>query len=173
MKHPFTTLGVALVAAVILCSQALAVQIDYLGRINDGQPTDAASEVDYITTLMSVAPGGQVVIGTETYTRIGSVVDTSLYEPPSLVDAARFTTASVDATGFDFILAHYGIASLVWITDSEYGSFTPQPTYVKQPLQYTSLYKAAAAPSVPDGGTTMLLLGTGLFGLILVKRKKQ
>src|SRR5687767_3691057 len=124
MKKLLVHLALAIGFAGAIATPLSALSIgdaDYVGRINDGIPSNPADEVGYINTLIDLAPGAlPILIGTETYDRVGSPAGLVGLPDANLTGAVKDDTSPsnvVDVTGFEYILGKYDAAqagSYVW-----------------------------------------------------------
>lgn len=169
-------------AAVLMlfgtAANALALgDADYVGLINDGIPSSPAAEVGYINNLITLAPGtGDTVIGTETYNRISSTLVGPLpvAELAGAIKDESEGVVSLDATGFEYVLAKYDAAqagSLVWYMEGGFsGVVTPQATLNGLGLSHISAYNATTRVPEP---TSLTLLGGCLIALAFIGRRRR
>jgi hypothetical protein len=150
----------------------------YIGSINDGVPSSVSLEAGYINYLITLLPGATdttIPPSTgETYNREESTLSGPL---PTAVVAGAFkspdspTSTAIDVNGFTYILAKYNATkagSLVWLIYGA-GTTVDLPTsYNDQALGHYTLFNATP---VPDGGTTLILLGGALVGLGALRRR--
>ena len=187
MNSRFLVFIVAALAAVSASAATINLGIGdttYVGSVNDGIPSSPANEVIYINTLITRPAGsGDLLIGTETYNRMGSTLFAAL--PISdLTGALKFDSTNVgDATGFEYVLGKYDAAqagSLVWYLGgiANLDLVSLPLTYNGHGISHLSLYNATGTPppppppppSVPDGGSTVMLLGIALGAIALARR---
>jgi hypothetical protein len=161
-------------------AEALALTIGdayYVGSIDDGVPSSVSLEAGYINYLITLAAGAtdtRLPPSTgETYNREESILSGPL---PTAVVAGAFknenpTSTAIDVSGFTYILAKYNATkagSLVWLIYGA-GTTVDLPTsYNDQALGHYTLFNATP---VPDGGTTLILLGGALVGLGALRRR--
>jgi hypothetical protein len=150
----------------------------YIGRINDGIPANPADEVSYINTLITLAAGAnpiQIPAGTgETYDRLSSTLVTSF---PTAVTTGSFKSGdnpstTVNVSGFTYLLGKYDqdtAGSYVWYVGGLTGNQTLPATAEDRALSHYSLYNPGT--SVPDGGSTIALLGGALVLLAGISRR--
>ncbi len=175
IKH--TAVSLALVGLLVTASNASALAIgdaNYLGTVNDGIPSSPANEVGYINTLTTLAAGaGDILIGTETYNRVTSAL-AGPFPTAVLAGGGKLDTGNpvlaLPGT-FQYILGKYdaeAAGSLVWYFAEGTSSVTLPATFNSRGLSHISWFNAA--PSVPDGGVTAMLLGMALSGLAMLRR---
>jgi hypothetical protein len=186
MKKVLITAACALALAGLSASKANALTLTigdeyYLGSINDGIPPSETLEAGYINYLITLAPGAddtQLPPGTgEIYNREGSTISDPL--PTALApdafkdDSGNYT--SIDVTGYTYLLAKYDqetAGSLVWLV-SGLGTVDVVSQFNDRDLSHYTLFNAddEGDHGVPDGGTSMGLLGVGLLGLGYLRQR--
>jgi hypothetical protein len=163
-----------------LASQLSALTIGdayYIGRINDGIPP--SGEVNYINNLITLAAGTtETTIGTETYDRIDSTfAGTLLAAVPTNAFKDESGSNSVVVTGYSYILGKYdqdSAGSYVWYVGGLSGSQSIPSSINEKDLSHLSLYNVSGGSGqhpVPDGGSTVALLGGALMILAGVARR--
>jgi len=170
--------------AVCVCSMAGAAQIKalsvgdafYLGQIVNGAPASGPNEVSYINFLNDLAAGAtsiQIPAGTgEFYDRVSSTVAGPFPDATTTGGQNGLSpVASVNASGYQYILGKYGGNSLVWYNAAGFSSseVLPGAPPGSDALSHISLYNPTTT-QVPDGGTTLVLLGSVLACLGFVRR---
>lgn len=183
MKTSVTRIITAAVASLAITCAASAISLSpaslsYVGLINDGVPSNPADETGYInilTTLVkNTGPFSGGAYGTETYDRLGSTLD-GPFATAVVAGAVKddSTATSIDATGFAYVLGKYDqsqAGSLVWYVAGGFGGVVTLPdTFNGHALSHISLYNRSG--QVPEGGSTVLLLGLGFAILALVRRQ--
>ena len=187
MNKLFAFLGSAILA-VSANAVALQLEIDdpfYLGQIVDGIPANPNAEVGYINTLIPLPPGGPQTVGTEDYYR-SDLAGEGLAE---LTDADKAENGDpIDVTDYAYILGKYDAdlaGSYVWAIDGLTGMVqlpetVPGTDGNPKGISHTSRYagffipdEPEDPPTVPDGGTTLLLAGLGMVALGFFGRKRS
>lgn len=152
----------------------IAGQAVYLGEILPGIPPSLENQEIWLNALLGLGIGGSTTIGDETINR-------SLFACPSCAapafggfktDDLSATNNTIDLTGWDFVIAKYGGGqtagnSLVWWVNLS-GEHQVLGNYDGKDLSNVSRWKGT---SVPDGGTTLMLLGGALLGLETLRRR--
>lgn len=189
MKKLLLTLALISGLAYQAYAVPLAIAIgdaQYLGSINDGIPSNPANEATYINYLATLGAGAgntQIPVGTgEIYNREGSTLSGPF---PTAVTGGAIKEEDektpdfdniINATGFSYILGKYDAGqagSLVWYTGGGLGDVELPTTYMGKGLSHISLYNPRdPGTSVPDGGTTLALLGIGLLSMSYINRRK-
>jgi hypothetical protein len=171
-------------------AEAIALTIgdaQYVGNVIDGIPSSEVLEAGYINWLITLAPGvGPVQLpGTdpandEIYDRTNSPASLTGTFPQAILDGALKVEsrahADIDVTGFTYILAKYdaskpGAGAHVWLVSSLTVVNLPANSGQHTLGHYTLFNANGAFQPVPDGGTTLILLGGALIGLGALRRR--
>lgn len=162
----------------------------YVGRVEPGKPSSPSDEVVYINYLITLIAGtGPVPFEGQNYDRIDSdsppLLPSSL--PEAVLDGAykddEAPFPAFDATDFGYVLGKYDESSAgiyVWYNlNGDFDDGVSLPAEVNgKALSHQSAYFAPPdfppppPPPVPDAGTTLVLMGAGLFGLGLLGRRR-
>ena len=172
-------LGVALLTLVQSAS-AITLNIGdiySIGLVYKGTPANAASVMGYINNLTPLAANSSTVIGGDTYTRTANTF--SGLGQAFLTGYSDFGSAptSVDlGTGYEYLSAHYGnYGQYIWNVTGLTGIITIQnPAPAANGGGLSTVYTfngSGSSASVPDAGSTVLMLGVALSGLSLVSRR--
>jgi len=170
-----------------LVSQVSAIPLTFndvygLGTVVSGEPASPVNEIGYINTLIDQALGsGPTSIAGHLYTRtsndFGPLPDAM--DDNSVRDESGGSTG-IDVTGYQYLLGKYdgpNGGDFIWYVGDLSGEVdipqTSSPWRVNRPgngfgLSHWSLYNPT---SVPDGSTTLVLLGAALSSLWLVRQK--
>jgi hypothetical protein len=175
--------AIGVVAALGLATNAKALTLSigdsyYLGSIIDGVPSSDANEFSWVNQLITLAPGTSapsVNPAGETLNRSVNVFG-SLPAATSYLkdDVAPFDTWVVIA-GNLYLLGKYGAGTVgqqeshVWYVGGLVGESVTLPS-LNDRLSHSSMLSGQAT-SVPEGGTTLLLLGSALSLIGIVRRK--
>jgi hypothetical protein len=173
------TCGLALAFSASTASAALVVgDANYIGSIDDGVPSGAADEVNYVNSLLDKAAGSGdspcLYDADEVCNREGSTVNTAGFaDAVAPVVKEEPTDGTVDVTGYQYLLAKYGAgggeqSSFVWYVGNLSGN---QTIANLQALSHISLFNQGGT-TVPDGGATLGLLGLGMLGLGYLRRRQ-
>jgi hypothetical protein len=178
------TFGV--LAALPGTAQALTIgdNTNYLGSIGDPEPASPSDEEGYINILIAQAPGSPAItIGGHLYTRSNvSCGACPAAEFNSRVtntqgftfDANGNVVVDLGTGGFTYLLGKYdgpNGASAVWNVQGLTGIVTIPPTgFGNFGLSHWSLFGPGNGGGVPDGGTTVMLLGAALGALGMARR---
>lgn len=183
MKTSVTRTVIAVVAVLAIASLSNALTLttassSYVGHVKDGIPSNLTDEAGYINALITLGAGaGQTVIGSETYDRLGSSL-AGPFDPAVVAGAVKSDRtpaqgSSIDANGFEYVLGKYDgdkAGSLVWYVAGGFsGEVTLPALFGQYELSHISLFNAS--PRVPEGGSTITLLGLVLGILALVRRQ--
>lgn len=171
--------GLALVLGVLLgafSAKALPITLDtssaqYLGSVDPSTPANEASEVAYINKLIGMGVNSTVSFSGNEFVRSGNsfaALPTAALLPDWDKDETNPSNV-IDITGWTYLFAKYGngnaIGGLVWFV----GDLTGEVQVPSHKLSHWSVFNPKT--SVPDGGTTVMLLGAALLGLGALKRK--
>lgn len=169
--------GLALTVSASTASAALVVgDGNYIGSIDDGVPSGAGDEVNYVNSLLDQATGTTQLClydTDETCSRVGSTLNTAGFEDATAPTKEEPTDGTVDVTGWEYLLAKYGAGggaqiSYVWYVGGLSGN---QSIADLTALSHISLFNGGGT-SVPDGGATLGLLGLGMLGLGYLRRRQ-
>jgi VPDSG-CTERM motif len=145
-----------------------------LGLISPNHPADPYSSAGYTDTLLGQPLGsGPTTIGPNQYTRttndpLGGVYPTAVFS----VDLGVSTSIDL-GTGYQYLLAKYdgpNFGSEVWYVGNLSGTISIPAFGSDEQYGLSHVYLYNPNGAVPDGGTTLLLLGTALSGLGLLRR---
>ena len=156
-----------------------------VGAVNPGAPADDASEVQYITAMIGLALGGHTTVsptpGTTDDIYRSQNTFGSLPTPTITGDKLGTSTSITLTAGFTYLAAKYdgpNGGTEVWdLASFKAGDVItiPQNAFGNANNQYglsgTTLLSPTGTPSVPDGGLTLVMLGSALTGLGLLRKK--
>jgi hypothetical protein len=161
-----TKLAVA-ITAVSFMSVAQALSINsagVVGTIDPGTPSSPAAEIDYVNQLLSMGANSTVSFGGNTY-------QTGANDFNGVVSAPVHSDESGNATGsgaYTWVLAKYGNTD--WVFNiAALGGDVPADMGKGGGLSHWAGF--GGSTTVPDGGATVALLGVGLVGLGMMRRK--
>jgi hypothetical protein len=189
MKKTLLTIALGLAMALpAVNAQAATLAIDdayYIGSVDPGSPAELDMEAYFINFLLGMAtpstdsddPAGapaQVYFFDRSALDIAGcpgaacdLADDSTAVKPSIADLTN-----LDLSGWTYLLAKYGNTSYVWyvagLTDVTLA--TPLGGGEDNGLSHYSLFNPGTT-TVPDGGTTLGLLGLAMLGLGYVRRR--
>jgi len=151
----------------------------FVGYYTIPEPASILNEVAYITNLIGVEAGDSEIIGGRVYNRTDSPLDGVL--PPVQVSGAVKVEdpdagLGIDVSGFTYILGKYdgkNAGALVWLVSGLDEVTLPAKWGLPGGTQTYGLshYTLFNPTSVPDGGTTLMLLGGALIGIGLLRRR--
>ena len=179
----FVTATAACLLALGLNASAVILAIGDsrdLGLIDPNHPANETASEGFVDILLSQPLGtGPTTIGDNAYTRTNN-------NPLAIYPAADFSiepsvaaNGNVDlGTGYLYLLAKYdgpNYGSVVWYIGGLTGTNTIPTTAGGFGISHTFLFNPGVGPNpqgnnVPDGGATLLLLGTAMTGLGLARR---
>jgi VPDSG-CTERM motif len=172
--------ALALACILSTLSQASAVMLsigDSLGLIDKNQPADPASTTNFLNILLDLTPGTATTSGTNTITRSLNNPAGGVY--PDAVYSGQFGSGvtSIDLGGGHlYLLAKYdgqNYGSVVWYVGGLTGTISIPGFALSNPDKYGVSHTYLFNPngtSVPDGGSTTMLLGLSLCALGFASR---
>ncbi len=145
----------------------------YIGSVDPSTPANEASEVAYINKLIGMGLNATTSFNGNELVRSGNSFGT-LPVATLLPDWDKDETNPsnvIDITGWTYLYGKYGngnaaIGAYVWFV----GDLTGEVQVPADRLSHWSVYNGTST-SVPDGGTTVMLLGAALLGLGALKRR--
>jgi VPDSG-CTERM motif len=154
---------------------ALAIG-DSLGLIDPNHPASPDASEDFVDILLSQPLGsGPTQIGANFYTRTTNDPLNGNY--PAAEFAANLNGQFDDinlGSGFLYLLAKYdgpNYGSVVWYVGGLTGLIDIPDKAGQYGISNTYLFNGVPSNGVPDGGTTLMLLGSALAGLGALRRR--
>lgn len=169
-----SVLGVALLALV---SSASAITLDfssnsYLGYETPGHPANATDVAGYINNLITLSLNTSTTIGGNFYSRSGNSFSPLDAAVPQTDFGTSPATVTLDGS-LEYLSAHYGNGSqVIWYVLGLSGTFNVMQNGgdtgngLSGVLGFTK-----GSTTVPDGASTVMLLGAALSGLGMVARR--
>lgn len=169
-----------------------AYYLGFVDTITPASPADMLSQVNYLTTLGAGEVAAAVTVtGNDghafTFSRAGSTLTGS---PPTadLTGYLRGGSDTIsDVSGFTYVVAKYGTVGHVWALSQLSGTIqlpsaglsnvtlfqaSPQDEHPPDPVDPHDPPTDPQDPHpVPDGGTTLGLLGLAMLGLGVLRRR--
>lgn len=186
MKRHLAVLAAAVAFSGLLSSNAYALSItdaNVVGTIVDAVPFGDAVLTDYVNHLLSMsAPSGPSVYGTETYQRTDIAIGSTSV---SLLDSSAPASGDLFIPGgWEYVVAKYdGKNAGAVVLYLGGASYTLEPTsydiwtniqnqgYALSGWVAYNTVECTNCLPVPDGGSTVTLLGTALFAFGMVARR--
>ena len=148
-----------------------------LGQVQPPTPEGDADITQYVNFMIGLSPGGSghVIIGPHNILVTRSMNNFgSLPGPAALAQRGTGTTINLGTQGtYSYLFAHYGGPgggfAEVWYVGDLSGTISIPATGLGHGLSGWALFTAPGG-AVPDGGTTVMLLGTALGALGMVRR---
>jgi hypothetical protein len=148
-----------------------------LGQVHPAIPEGDAAITQYVNLMISLAPkgSGHVIIGPHDILVTRSMNDFGpLASPAALVLRGTGMTIALGTQGtYDYLFAHYGGPGggfgEVWYLGDLSGLITIPGNAFRHGLSGWALF-AGPHTAIPDGGATVMLLGTALGALGVVRR---
>jgi len=145
-----------------------------VGTVSPGAPADPADVATYINFMIALAPGGSGTFAGQDITRTTNLFGSL----PTATDVGSVsgTGTSVDLMGgtFTYLFAKYdgqNDLSQVWNISGLTGTLTiPADGPLGYGLSGWILFNPGGGNGVPDGGTTVMLLGAALGALGMARR---
>ncbi len=180
IKTTLTVAAIACASLLAISSKATPITLDltssqFLGYVTPGTPEGDADQAAYINELISLAPSASGTVESSTATRSANTFSglTTAVSPSSAPSTMNF------GTGYEYLFAFYGNGNdlnlpgkqvaLVWIVSGLSGDFTID----SKALSHFDLFDPISTThtSVPDGSSTVALLGAALTGIALLRNK--
>jgi hypothetical protein len=143
-----------------------------LGFVQYGIPSGDTDRQTYINHLIGMAPGSANTADGQDYTRSSNIF--SPLDPAVLTGLVNGTGTTVDlGSGYLYLFAKYdgpNYGSEVWYVGGFTGTITIPSTAGGYGLSGWTLFNASPGQGVPDGGTTVMLLGAALGALGVARR---
>ncbi len=184
-----TSLACACFMGLAPTASAIAMQFNDpndLGMIEPGSPASQAEEISYINILIVQGLGtGPTNINGRDYTRTMATPAGGASPVAVLAGALRFEnqgnqlpnpvggmiTINLGSGGWTYLLGKYGNASEVWYVAGMSGNIQiPVNSLSPNGLSHVSLFRAEGNVTVPEGGSTIALLGLALIGAEVFRR---
>jgi hypothetical protein len=144
-------------------------------KFTPGNPADPSSVRSYVNYMITLSPGASGVFSGMTFFRSNNVF-ANLPNATGGVSLGNVTTINLGAGGvYTYLFAKYdgqNDYSQVWYIGNLSGTITiPADGPLGHGLSDVILFGPGAGTGVPDGGTTVMLLGAALGALGMVRRK--
>ena len=170
-------LAFGVLAGLPSTAQALAFNTARdLGWVNPGEPADIPSERAYVNNLISLAAGsGAATIDGHNYFRTNASCGTCPAATGGIKDDSGGNQVNLGTGGFTYLIAKYdgpNGGSEVWNVQGLTGIVTVPLIGLagqKYGLSHWTLFGNGGG-GVPDGGTTVMLLGAALGALGTARR---
>ena len=154
-----------------------------LGFVKCGIASGDADRTLYVNDMIGLAPGGSnhVIIGPHDNlvtrsTNIFSPLDFAALASRTSYGSSRASTVDINlgTGGFEYLLAKYdgpNFGGEVWYVGGLTGTVTIPAFGDKYGISLSALFEPGSPPKVPDGGSTVVLLGVALTGLAGIRAK--
>jgi hypothetical protein len=180
MKKKLNSLVALIMVASAVTSSALQIT-DALGFVKDGEPADPTHEVNYVNSLVARANG----VSPAPYDYVGKtyqlIVDPAITLPLAVEPVSTTDTDDsipdplpINVSGYTYLLAKYdgpNGGDYVWYVAGMGNVTIPKKAQFGNKNVGLSHYSLFNPTGVPDGGTTLALLGLGMLGLGAVARR--
>ena len=169
-------LAFGVLAGLPSAAQALTFNDAYdLGWVNPGEPADIPSERAYVNNLISLAAcSGAATIDGHDYFRTNASCGTCPAATGGIKDNSGGNTVDLGTGGFTYLIAKYdgpNGGSEVWNVQGLTGIITiPLIGLAGQNYGLSHWTLFGGGGGVPDGGTTVMLLGAALGALGTARR---
>jgi hypothetical protein len=169
-------LAFGVLAGLPSTAQALSFGDPYdLGSITPPEPASPTDEEGYVNTLIAQALGTTTTIAGHTYTRTTASCGTCPAAVFNMKDESGLNIVNLGTGGFTYLIGKYdgpNGGSEVWNVQGLTGIVTiPLFGFGNNNNQYgLSHWTLFGGGGVPDGGTTVMLLGAALGALGMARR---
>lgn len=169
-------LGLAVSAqAISITDSSLLGTWDPASKYNN--PSDSETATNYLVNWENGGTNPNTIVGIEATFALGAGFAGMLPEATFVDkdDNADDGFGPIDSSLYSYVLAKYGnVAYVYYLGDLAPGEYTLDLKYggpTGNGLSHVSWFSAPGT-SVPDGGTTALLLGLGLVGMSFIARRR-
>ncbi len=181
------TQTLAVLGACLIAVSAFGNSIYELGTVIPGEPASEADELVFLTSLINSyntgTPASPFDILVGPHTLVGTVVPGTYLPSPGNLPAPGADlgnadlqngpqtelTLSLGAGGYSYALIKWGRSSELYYIGGLTGDVVLSNDINDNGASHWDLW--GPGQQVPDGGTTVLLLGVALSGLGLIRRK--
>ena len=194
-------IAVAVIASTVTVARATTVALSVdpnlppgttayvLGAANPGTPADAVDQTGFVNGILGLPLGGSGTVMAVSSSQTDSIyrslnvfsgLPTSATSANNIGGSGNMTSISILA-GYDFLVAKYdgqNGGTEVWFVGGLVGDTVtiPQNAFGDGNNQYglsgtTLLEGSPSTPPVPDGGSTLALLGLGILSTLMFVRK--
>jgi hypothetical protein len=172
------------VAVLAFSPSATAISINdpgVVGTIERSAPADLASEAGYINQLLSMGASAvftEVLSGPDRIFRTSSTDYNGSVDPAGAVQLNAELSLGVpnpaftlSVTGFEYVIAKYGSASVVWFLGGADFTLPSNSGALFDGNGISHWSGFGPITNAPDAGTSVLLLGAGLLGIGALRRR--
>jgi len=152
--------------------------LNELGFVQFGIPTGDSYRTTYVNAMIGLSLGGSTIVtfGPHSNTVTRSTNIFSPLDPAVFNSNGTGTTVNLGTGGFEYLFAKYDgprYGAEVWYVGGLTGTITIPALGGKYGLSGWTLFTPGDDHQVPDGGSTVALLGLSLTGLAGIRAKFQ
>jgi hypothetical protein len=177
---------VSAILGLVTASQVNALTIgdaNKLGSVIAGIPAGDSDVTDYVNAMIGLSLGGSTIVTKSghdnTVTRSMnsfSPLDTAVLGPRVTYGNIESSTVTIHlgASGYEYLLAKYdgpNYGTEVWYINGLSGDITIPSHGGQYGISGSTLFTPGTPTGVPDGGSTVALLGLAALGLVAVSRR--